>query len=188
MPPSPGHGDQQHKYLQRLIKRLGENKGYRTTIEKEILGELGSVDIALERDGKSIACEISVTTNVEHEVGNIQKCLAAGFENVVMISTEKKSLNKAKELASESLSEKDLDRIRFFTPEEFLSFLEELDAKAATKEHTVRGYKVEVKYRTVSEAEKKARKQAIAQTVVQALRRMKRSKLRKPPLNWKFYL
>jgi len=52
-------------------------------------------------------------------------------------------------------------------------FLEDVDAKAATKEQTVRGYKVKVKYKAVNETEKKARKKVIAETVLQALRKMK---------------
>jgi hypothetical protein len=48
----------------------------------------------------------------------------------------------------------------------------QLDARAATKEQTVRGYNVKVKYNTVNEAEKKARKKVIAETVLQALRKM----------------
>jgi hypothetical protein len=36
----------------------------------------------------------------------------------------------------------------------------------------VRGYNVKVKYNTVNEAEKKARKKVIAETVLQALRKM----------------
>lgn len=31
---------------------------------------------------QSIACEISVTTPAEHELANVQKCLAADFEQV----------------------------------------------------------------------------------------------------------
>jgi hypothetical protein len=38
----------------------------------------GSVDVALERAGWRLACEISVTSTVEQEVGNIEKCLTAG--------------------------------------------------------------------------------------------------------------
>jgi predicted lipid-binding transport protein (Tim44 family) len=45
------------------------------------------------------------------------------------------------------------ERIRFVTPVEVLSFLEEQDADAAAREQTVRGYNVQVKYRTVDEAE-----------------------------------
>ena len=35
--PPLGRGGQQHKYLQQLIKRWAESKGYRATIEKQIL-------------------------------------------------------------------------------------------------------------------------------------------------------
>ncbi|MGH8545615.1 MAG: type IV secretory system conjugative DNA transfer family protein, partial [Gammaproteobacteria bacterium] len=56
-PPPPGRGGQQHKYLQNLIKRMGEDKGYKATVEKEILGGIGKVDVALEKDATSIACE-----------------------------------------------------------------------------------------------------------------------------------
>jgi hypothetical protein len=36
--------------------------GWRGTIEKPILDGLGSVDVALEKDNHSVACEISVTS------------------------------------------------------------------------------------------------------------------------------
>jgi hypothetical protein len=62
---------------------MSENKGYRATIEKEILGGIGKVDVAFEKDGRSIACEISITTNLDHELLNLQKCLAGGFEHAI---------------------------------------------------------------------------------------------------------
>jgi hypothetical protein len=71
---------------------VGESKGFRATIEKEILGGLGSVDVALEKEGRSIACEVSVTAGKEQELGNIQKCPATGFETVLVISPEKRNL------------------------------------------------------------------------------------------------
>ena len=78
-PSSPGRGGAQHKYLHQLVKRLAESQGYRATIEKEILGGVGKIDIALEQDEEKIACEISVTSSGRHELGNVQKCLAAGY-------------------------------------------------------------------------------------------------------------
>jgi hypothetical protein len=102
-----GRGGAQHKYLQNLIKRLAEEKGYSATIEKSILDGLGSVDVALEREGSRIACETTVTTTVEHEIGNVQKCLAAGFEWVVLVAADKKTTTSAKALVSDAVSEKD---------------------------------------------------------------------------------
>jgi hypothetical protein len=51
---------------------------------------LGSVDVALEKGGRRIACEVSVTTDAEHELGNVQKCLAAGFETVILVRQTRK--------------------------------------------------------------------------------------------------
>ena len=53
------------------------------------------------------------------------------------------------------------------------SFLEELEAEAATRRTLSGATKVKVKYKTVPEAEKKTRNQAIAETILKALRRMK---------------
>ena len=143
------------------------------TIEKPVLGGKGSVDVALERNGINIACEISVSTTSEQELGNIQKCLASGFEKIFLLSQEKKYLAKAQELVSESLDKADLEKIQFVTIEDFIAFLEEEEAKAAKKEQIIGGRKVRVRHRALSEAEKKSRRQAITQTILQAMRRMK---------------
>lgn len=170
--PTPGRGGQQHKRLYSFLQHLGHSKGYRVIIEKEILGGTGSVDVALEKN-LSIACEISVTTDVEHELGNVQKCLAAGFDPVMLLSGNKATLNKVRALAKASIGDHDLTRVQFLTSEEFYAFLEGLDASAASKEQTVRGYKVKTNYQTVSEAEKRARKKVIAEAILEALREKK---------------
>jgi hypothetical protein len=168
-----GRGGAQHKYLQDLIKRWATSKGYRATIEQQILDGMGSIDVALERDGQSIAVEISVSTTVEHEVGNIQKCLAAGFGHVVLISLDRKTITKAKEAVGASFGDEERTRVRVLTPEDFFDFVETLEAYAAGREETVRGYKVKVQYRKVTEGEQKARKQAISQVILGAFRKLK---------------
>jgi hypothetical protein len=77
-----------------LVKRTGEEKGYRATIKKESLRGLGNVDVALEKDGHSIACEIAITSTVEQVLGNIEMWLAGGFERVTLISSEEKLLKQ----------------------------------------------------------------------------------------------
>lgn len=175
-PQTPGRGGEQHKRLQRAIQLLGHDRGYRVTIEKEILGGTGSVDVALEKDSLSIACEISVTTEAEHELGNIQKCLASGYDHVVMISGSRPALSKAQRAAKAAISNQDLMRVRFLTFEELTKFLDQLDAVAASTKQTVRGYKVTTNYTPVSEAEKKARKKVIAETILTALKQSQKLK------------
>ena len=90
-----------------------------------------------------------------------------------MLSQEKKYLAKAQELISESLEKADLEKIRFLTIEDFVAFLEEEEAKLAEKGQIVGGRKVRVRHRALSETEKKSRRQAIAQTILQTMKRMK---------------
>jgi hypothetical protein len=171
--PPAGRGGSQHKYLQQLIKRLAEAKGYKAIIEKQILGGAGSVDVSLEKEDQKIACEISVTSTGEQELANVQKCLAAGYDQVILLSTEKKGLNRLKSFIPGQLEKKDLQKVLFLMPEELVSHLEESEAKAAGKEKTVRGYKVKVKYRPMGEEEKKTRRQAISSVILRAVKRMK---------------
>jgi excisionase family DNA binding protein len=130
-PPTPGRGGEHHKYLQQLIKRWAEGRGYAVVIEKPILDGLGSVDVALEKGSRSIACEISVTTDAEHETGNVQKCLAAGYQEVILISSEKKLLASIRHALVAALSTAQYRQVRFLTPEEAFSFIDGLEAKIA---------------------------------------------------------
>ncbi len=173
VPPSPGRGGGQHKYLQELIKRWAESREWRATIEESILDGLGSVDVALRKGDQAVACEISVTTTPDHELGNIQKCLAAGFGHVVFVSSEKKTLNKVRQQAAVEVSESELQRVRFGTPDEAFEILEGIEAEAAGVAGTVRGYAVKVKYKAVDHEEKSAKRQAVSGVIARALKRMK---------------
>ncbi len=128
---TPGRGGEHHKYLQQLIKRWAEGRGYAVAIEKPILDGLGSVDVAVEKGSRSIACEVSVTTDAEHEIRNVQKCLAAGFQEVILISSEKKLLTAARHALVAALSTAQYRQVKFFTPEEVFSFIDGLEAKVA---------------------------------------------------------
>jgi hypothetical protein len=172
-PASEGRGGPQHKYLQELIRRWATSKGYKVTIEKQILDGLGSVDVALEKEKRSIACEICVTTTIEHEVGNVQKCLAADFARVVLLVAERKMIAKANEAITAAVSAEQRGRVHVFTPEELFAFMETLEVTAAKEAKTVRGYKVNVQYRSLGEEEKKAKKLAISQVIAKAVRRLR---------------
>ena len=174
--PAPlGRGGQHHKYLQQLVKRLADDRGYRTTIEKLILGGVGSVDVSLEKGGRKIACEISVTSGAEQELGNVQKCLAAGYDQVILLSSERKALSKIREFVAARIDEETLRKVLFLPSEEFVDYLDQVEAGAASKEQTVRGYKVKVGYRPVGEKEKQTRRKAVYQVFRQALNRLKGS-------------
>ena len=175
-PPIKDKAISQHRYLQNLIKKIAEDKGYKATIELPLLDGLGKVDVSLEKNREKIACEISITTTGNQELQNIEKCLAAGYEKVILCSPEKKTLENVKSLASQKLKESDQKNVLFFQPEELFFYLEKEAAIEASKEERVKGYKVKVQYQPVEETEKKTKREAIAQVILQALKRMKDKK------------
>jgi len=166
----------QHRYLQNLIKKIAEDKGYKATIEQPAFEGQGKIDVALERNGKKIACEISITSTDDQEVKNIDKCLSAGYEKVILCSPEKKTLASVKALISEKLNKSDQAKVLFLQPEELLHHLDELEAAEQSKEERIKGYKVKVQYQATKEEEKKAKREAVAQVILQAMKRMKDKK------------
>jgi len=144
-PRRPGKGGPEHTYLQELIGRWAQEKGFRAAVEEQIAGGKESVDIALYRGDLKIACEISVTTPLEYEVGNVEKCLAAGFGTVVVVSLKKGRLAKLDKLLAEALPPAERERVHLFTTEELLAWLS--GQPAHEEVGTVRGYKVKDKYK-----------------------------------------
>jgi hypothetical protein len=169
--PTSGRGGRQHKYLQELIKRWADANGWRATIEKPILDGLGSVDVALERGAHTIACEVSVASTSDYEVANVQKCLAAGFTDVVSIVIDKRTMNNIRNAVDMEISTVDAERIRILTPENLFEFLDAFGAAPASPD-TVRGYKVQVKHRHASDAAVRTR--TLTRTIVTALRRLRK--------------
>lgn len=169
-PPMEGKGGPQHKYLQALIKRMAEDKGFRAIIEKTLPGG-GSVDVSIERDEKMIACEISETTSDAHELKNIQKCLAEGYVKVVLCSQEKKFLEKVRVAAEKGLEQSEMEKVLFLQPEELYFLLEEEAAGLSGKDERVKGYRVKTSFSAVREEEKKTKREAVAKVILGAMRR-----------------
>jgi hypothetical protein len=167
-----GTGGSQHRYIQSLIKRMAEEKGYRAVIEQPTSDGKGKVDIGLEKEETRIAVEISLTTSDDHEVENIKKCLASGFNMVVVCSPDKKVLNKIRSKANDGFNEQEKEKILYLQPEEIYNFLEN-GPLPETKEETIKGFKVKVNYQAVKEDEKMAKRDAVTQVIVRALQRIK---------------
>lgn len=163
---------QQHRYLQALVKKMAEHKGFKATLEKPLFGGAGRVDVALESDTITIACEISVTNEPDYELQNLQKCLAGGFEKVVLISADERHLARIRRLTEQSLTQVEIERIEFLTPEGFHAWLDQLPPAEEPVEK-VNGYRVRRKMKPVDEGERSTRKKAISDVVFGALKRLR---------------
>lgn len=168
--PPLGRGGPEHQYLQDLVKRWAESHGYRAVVEEEIPGGRGKVDVALRTDDFSIACEISVTSTVAQEVGNVQKCLEAGFHEVAVLGLKRPRLTKIETALKAKLPAPDLARVHFLSPEELFAML---SMRPVTTESVVGGYKVRVRRVAVDPDEAAARYRALTEVVAKSVRRVK---------------
>lgn len=167
-PSHMGRGGREHVYLQQLIKRLGEERGFRAIIEADASD--GKADILLKRGSLTIACEISISTSVDHEVENLRKCISAKFTRIFFICSNKRRRDtvakRIKEVAAQSL-------IDFLSPEDICAALDNIACADATAESTVCGYKIKVTRQSVSHADVAERRSAVAGVIARSLRQTK---------------
>lgn len=164
-----GRGGRQHKYLQQLVKKIAEERGFRAVIEEPILDGAGRVDVSLSRQHIRIACEISVTSTQDQELGNIEKCLAAGYTQVILISPEPRQLSLIRKFVVPVLDPEMQSRVHFLLPDAVITHLDSLEGIASTSEETIRGYRVKVTHRVVSEAEQESRRRQVAAVIARSI-------------------
>jgi len=171
-PKEQGGGGKQHKYLAQLVKQLAEERAFKASIEEPILEGAGRVDVHLSRDTRKIAVEISVTTGKDWELQNVEKCLAAGYEEILVVSTNARHLKSLARFIPENLDEAVRGKVQFFSTEDFIEYLDQgTSATPSTSESTVRGYKVKVTRQALSHADIAERRSAVAQVIARSLAR-----------------
>ncbi len=130
-PVTPARGRNEHRRLQQVIKQWAQDLGWRASIDCLVSNKEGSIDVALRKESLSIACEISVTGPADYEVGNLRKCLAAGYQHVVSVSPDETHLAAIREVAGQRLSQREMDRVHWLTPWQLVQFVEAQDQAAA---------------------------------------------------------
>lgn len=176
VPPADlGRGGAQHQILQMRIKGVAEGLGYKVTVEKPVLDNTGSIDLALEKPCRSIACEISITTTIDHEVGNVRKCLKAGFAQVAVVCVTEHRLHQITAAVEGCLGKEEAARVGYYTPDQFIVYLQSTtleDAKSApSPPMRKRGYIVKRSAATHGVQEATAREEAMIKMVAKAMRR-----------------
>jgi hypothetical protein len=170
-----GRGGAQHQAIQQRIKKAAEAVGFRSIIEKAVLDKSGSVDLVLERDGTAFACEISISTTIDHEVRNVSKCLKAGYQKVVVICLDDERLQAITKAVRGSLGAQAADRIQYFQPDRFIEHLTALPAPPPPESTKItRGYKVKSAFSELSEEERKRREEIAISSVAEAMKRKRK--------------
>jgi len=163
----------QHRYLQTLIKKMAESRGYKAVIEEQT-GDGGRVDVGLLKGDSKIAVEISVTTPDTWEIQNIQKCLTAGYMPVIVCSQDRKHLEKIRKIVETTLDPLIQTNVLLFEPEALFLYLDQRTAEEKSGEERVKGYRVKIEYSALPEDIAKAKDETIYTAVSDSERKKKK--------------
>jgi hypothetical protein len=161
-----GQGGKEHKYLQHLIRTAAHERGFKADIELAVPG--GAIDVAIEARGRRIACEISVSTDAEHEARNARKCLAVGFDTVwLVVRSKRRQTVLSGVFKAQSLP------VSVLTAQEILAALDAIAAEPDAATKTVRGYAVTVRQTPVGADETRRRRDRVAGILARSLKAQK---------------
>lgn len=165
-----------HRYLQTLIKRMAEQRGYKALIEEDLPDRSGRIDVHIEGHGKRIACEVTVTTTNQWELHNIEKCLKAGYDYVFECANEKRNLEGLAQLVKDNIDPSFHNRILLGEPETLFEFLDSIQMKEddIPKETIIKGYRVKVEYDQTTTEDMQRKKESIAKIVMDSLQKLKK--------------
>lgn len=128
-----GRGGKHHQQIQTAIKRIAESYGFQVEVEKDVLDGSGNIDVSLEKENLKIACEVSVTT-AGYEAKNVRKCLASGYDYVIVISSQAKKIPLLQNKIYPEISVEQRELVKVLSLIAFLSFLREITLPKQTKD------------------------------------------------------
>lgn len=163
-----------HKYLQQLVKKMAEARGYVAILETRTADGNGQLDVLLTKESKTIAIEISVTTDADWEMHNIKKCLEAKYDTVISLSGDPRQLEKIKKKCHEGIPQFESKPVRFFTPDALFTFLDSTATEAPPQTQLIKGYRVNVTYDEVSKEDMDRKRASVAKVVMDSLRKQKK--------------
>ena len=165
----------EHRFIQEFVKKIAEARNFKAVMEEPVNDYAGKVDVSLLREDLKIACEISVTNTAEYEVKNIQKCFAADYALVFMLSNDPKHLSDIRALAVREIDEVFHGRLYFVSKDDFVNQLDLiLTQKSQPTEIRAKGYRVKVSY--ASSEDTLGQQRALTDVVLSSLRRKDKEK------------
>jgi hypothetical protein len=150
-----------HRYHQVLIKKMAEANGYKANVEMPTPDGKGKVDVLLEKGGKTIAIEVSDTTEATWELHNIEKCINGGYTQVYCCINDPNTRRAVQKLLN-GLNPQP-SNVSIDTVEELLVLLQTTDEQ--NEEKKIKGYRVNVQHRQLTSDEANT-KRAIIQSIV----------------------
>ena len=111
---------------------------------------------------RKIACEISVSTSVAHELENVKKCLDAGYQEIWVICDETTWISSFQK----KLKSIDKNTVRVFTSEEVVKYIQSMPMTKSSQ--TVGGRVVVPEMKDISEQENERREIVLAKILTKS--------------------
>jgi hypothetical protein len=165
-----GKGGHRHRYLQTFFKKMAEDLGFKADIEQPLPDGTGTVDVGLGNGALRIAIEVSCTTEKNQEYKNIRKCVAANFDEAILVAEKDSTLKNVKELIEKNLDEVDRGKVYLLKPEDVHGHLQER-ARPDEGEGKMNGYQVQVNYQPLDEEAEKNKREAVSKVLMQSIKR-----------------
>jgi Type IV secretion-system coupling protein DNA-binding domain len=178
-PKDLGRGGARHKAIQSRLKAEAQKFGFHAEVEKQLAtGSNDAADLLLRRGQLEIAVEITITTGVDHEFGNVKKCLAAGCKRVAVVATGRKQLEAIAAAVQGGLGSAASARVGYHTPDEFLAELQKLAKTAESpppsapmaKTGKMLGFEITRNFPKQSPEEQRLNQQAIHEVTLKAMK------------------
>ena len=154
---------------------MAESRGYLAKTEELTPDGKGRVDVSLERNGKRIAVEISVTTADEWEAHTVEKCLSAGYDEVIICSNDLKNLQKIKKQLESKLSKAQFSKVQFFESQEEINYFDKQVVQETKTEKIQKGYRVKVEYDTTTVGEMAKKQENVTKAVTESMKGKKKN-------------
>ena len=177
-PSEKGIGGHQHNLIRERIEQRARALGF-TVSREDPTGAGGKIDVVLKNAVRGVACEIAISTTIDHEVGNIAKCLKAGFQCVAVIAPTVDRLEKIQKAALAAMPKELMAYVEFFQPESFLVRIEQWAAEDSAKtvapnETTFGKYKIKHSVVSLTPDELKQREDAAYKLLSETMRKKKK--------------
>lgn len=137
-----GRGGPEHRMWAQRFRQLAIEHGCKARIEAQLEDGLGFVDVLIETGKQRIGVEIGSTTSAEHELVNVQKCLQADLDVVVVVCCQSRTLARLNSLIGKRIPPQEAERVSVQTPEGGLSRVNELIRDMRRGDTSVLGFKV----------------------------------------------
>ncbi|MEM7083064.1 MAG: hypothetical protein AAF465_10045 [Pseudomonadota bacterium] len=160
-----GKGGPQHKHIQGIVRKIGQAHGFQAEIEHP-LPDGKSVDVVLDNETHRIAIETSVTTSASHEIGNIIKCVNAGFDKVVVICKNGAQKRNLASLINDADELREAGNIVPLLAYQFETYISGLVPNSQIDAERIAGYKTRVNYVSISNEDAERKKVAIAKALL----------------------